>query len=217
MAMRDRRGTACCAFEQGPMARLVGLASIVALLCSAGCAAPTASHEALDIPAHGPDGDPIAMLAVHDRLGWPYSLDAVAVGVDGEAVADLSAAALADHDVVAAVALPRGEHRVTATAHARYASTPFSTDDCLVQIRHTERIYVGDAPLAVRFDVHSQARGRAFSDRLGVAVVVKERAEGSVVPGLSARSDVERELLEGPAACLGENIPDDVDPLATRP
>jgi hypothetical protein len=153
------------------------------------------------------------MLRVHDRLGWPFSLDAVAGGVDGDEVAELSAEALADHDVVGAIALVRGEHRVTATALARYASTPFATDDCLVELAYTERIYVGDTPLAVRFDVHSQAKGRAFADRLGMAVVVEEREGGGAVPGLSAKSTVRRQLLEGPEVCLGETIPDDVDPL----
>lgn len=178
-----------------------------------GCA-HASDFEALDVPTHGPDGLPIATLRVHDRLGWPFSLDAVSVGVDGEQVADLSAEALGDHDVVGAVALPRGEHQVTALALARYASAPLSDEDCVVQLRHTERVYVGDAPLAVRFDLHSKATGRGFPERLGVAVHVKERAGASKVPGLSARGVVERELVEGPKACLGENIPDDVDPLA---
>lgn len=198
-------------------ARFISGGVLASLALTAGCLAPsTASHEALEIPARGPDGNPVAMVHVHDRLGWPFTLDAVSVGVDGDAVAELSAEALDDHDVVGAVALPKGEHRVTATALARYASTPFATDDCLVQVRYTERIYVGDAPLAVRFDVHSQATGRAFADRLGMAVFVKERVGGSAVPGLSAKSVVERQLLEGPQACLGETIPDDVDPLADR-
>ena len=198
-------------------ARLISAGVIATLSLLVGCAGRSAaSYEALDVPAHAPDGHPITMLQVHDRLGWPFTLDAVTVGVDGEGVADLSAEALADHDVVGAVALARGEHRVTATAHARCASTPLASDDCLVQIRHTERIYVGDEPLAVRFDVHGQGSGRAFADRLSMAVFVKERADGGTVPGLSARSTVERQLLEGPQACLGESIPDDVDPLAER-
>lgn len=199
------------------VARFVSGGVLASLALSAGCVAPTAaSHEELGVPTRGPDGHPVAMVQVHDRLGWPFTLDAVSVGVDGEGVAEVSAEALDDHDVVGAVALPAGEHRVTATALARYTSTPFATDDCLVQIRYTERIYVGDAPLAVRFDVHSQSTGRAFADRLGMAVSVKERVGGGVVAGLSAKSAVERRLLEGPDACLGETIPDDVDPLAER-
>ena len=101
-------------------ARFISGGVLASLALTAGCLAPsTASHEALEIPARGPDGNPVAMVHVHDRLGWPFTLDAVSVGVDGDAVAELSAEALDDHDVVGAVALPKGEHRVTATALAR--------------------------------------------------------------------------------------------------
>jgi len=198
------------------VARPILAACIGSLLASAaGCAlGPSVAPEPLDVPAHGPDGAPVAMLEVHDRLGWPFSLDVIAIGVDGDAVAELTGEAVDDHHVAGAVALPKGEHRITATALARYSSTPFAEGDCVAQLRRTERIYVGEAPLSVRFAVHSRAKGRAFPERLGMAVKVEERNGGAPVPGLSARSVVERELIEGPEACLGETIPDDVDPLA---
>jgi len=154
-------------------------------------------------------------IGLENHLPWPYTLESIAVALDGELLYRRSADMPQQVLVADLRGLPAGDHTVQIHASVLYKSGTMG-DPCSIRVRSARTVELGNRSAVVTLDIHATGVTRDFVRRVQLDIRTSGAVPSREVAGVPTPAHVRRQAVRGEPDDRGCNSLSGVDQTICR-